>query len=99
MGELTSGNETGDVGHVGEKVRLVLVSNGPHAGVVVVASVRGGTSHNELGPEQSCILLQPVVVNDACLLVETVRHRLRSERNKLSTYTPCTRRTAPGEGD
>lgn len=35
------------------------------------------TSHNQLGPEQHCRLLQHVVVDDTCLLVQTVWHLLK----------------------
>jgi hypothetical protein len=43
------------------------------------------TCDNELGPEQLCCLLQHVIVNQACLLIQAVGHRLEAATAAVTT--------------
>lgn len=59
-----------DVGHVGEEVGADVVADGAHAGVVVVARVGAEPGDDELGKEHAGRLVELVIVDQACLLVQ-----------------------------
>mmetsp|Transcript_19454 Transcript_19454/g.34683 ORF Transcript_19454/g.34683 Transcript_19454/m.34683 type:complete len:299 (-) Transcript_19454:608-1504(-) len=81
-GDKPSGHQARDVSHVGQQPSLVLVSDGAHAGVVIVARVGGRASDDELGAEQLGRLLDLVVVDEAGGLVQPVGHGLEVDGHR-----------------
>lgn len=77
----TSGDQTGDVGHVDNEVGTDLVSDLAHALVVDQTAVGGGTGDQALGAVELSIGLQSVVVNDAGLQVNAVGEGLEVSRD------------------
>jgi hypothetical protein len=71
-GDDASGNQTGDVGHVDNKVGTDLVSDLAHALVVDQTAVGRGTGNQDLGTVQLSVGLKGVIVDDAGLQVDTV---------------------------
>jgi hypothetical protein len=68
----TSGDQTGDMGHVHQEVAADLVRDLTHAGVVDFAAVGGGTGDEHLGAVHEGVLLELVVVDEAGVEVHTV---------------------------
>jgi len=62
VGGLLGGDEPGDVGNVGHKVRAVDVGDLPEAGVIPLARVGAGTANDQLRAEELGVLLQGVIV-------------------------------------
>lgn len=73
----TRGDETGDVGHVGEEVGTSLVGHLAELGVVQETGVCGGTSHDELWAVEHGELLELDIVDQAGLLVKAVWEGLK----------------------
>lgn len=80
-GDDTSSDETRNVGHVDNKVSTDLVGNLTHALVVNQAAVSRGTGNKNLGSVENGSLLKHVVVDDASLEINTVRHGLKVSRD------------------
>lgn len=75
------GNETGDVGHVDNKVSTNGVGDLTHAGVVDQTAVGRGTGNEDLGAVENGVLLEGIIVNDASLEVDAVGHGLEVGRD------------------
>mmetsp|Transcript_9452 Transcript_9452/g.16238 ORF Transcript_9452/g.16238 Transcript_9452/m.16238 type:complete len:262 (+) Transcript_9452:77-862(+) len=73
------GDQSGDVRHVSQQPRVVLISDLAHASVVNGARVGGGASDQKLRTVQFRVLLHLVVVDEAGLLVQAVRERLEED--------------------
>lgn len=71
-----SGNETGNVSHVHEKVAADLVSDFTHTSVVDLAAVGGGTGNEDLRAVHESILLELVVINETSVEVDAVGESL-----------------------
>lgn len=80
-GDDLGGNETRDVSHIDNEVGTDRVGNLAHALVVDETAVGGGTGNEDLGAVEDGVLLESVVVNDAGLEVDTVRHGLEVGRD------------------
>jgi hypothetical protein len=70
-------DETRDVGHVREKVGANVVGNLAHALVLNQPAVCRRAGDNNLGAVEVCQLLHLLVVNEAGLLIESVRQGLK----------------------
>jgi hypothetical protein len=80
-GDNASGDQTGDVSHVDNKVSTDLVSDLTHALVVDQTAVGGGTGDQDLGAVHLGVGLELVVVDDTSLKVDTVREALEVGRD------------------
>lgn len=76
-----SSDQTGNVGHVDNKVGTDKVSNLAHTSIVDVTAVRRGTSNEDLGAVEDSGLLEHLVVDDTSLGVDTVWHGLEVDRD------------------
>lgn len=77
---LLSGNETGDVGHVGHEVGTVLVGDLAEAGIVPLTGVGRGTADENLGAEELGVLLESVKINETGGHIDLVGHGLEVDR-------------------
>lgn len=76
-----SSDETRDVSHVNNKVGANRVSNLAHALVVNQTAVGRGTGDEDLGAVENGVLGEHVVIDDASLKVNSVRHGLKVGRD------------------
>lgn len=80
-GDDLSSNETGDVSHIDNKVGTNGVGDLAHALVVNETAVSRGTGNKDLGAEEDGVLLESIIVNNAGVKVDTVRHGLKVSRD------------------
>jgi hypothetical protein len=80
-GNDTRGYKAGDVGNVHNQVRANRVGNLAHAGIVDQSAVGRGAGDEDLGAEEHGVLLELVIVDDASLEVDAVRHGLKVGRD------------------
>jgi hypothetical protein len=80
-GDDLGSNETGDVSHIDNKVGTDGVGDLAHALVVNETAVSRGTSNKDLRAEENGVLLECIIVNDAGVEVDTVRHGLKVSRD------------------
>lgn len=78
MHDLTCCHQPTNVCHVRHEPGIVLVCNCAHARVVIVAGVGRCACYQQLGPVQLCIGLQLVIVNQATVLMYSVRECLQT---------------------
>ncbi|KAH3682863.1 hypothetical protein WICPIJ_006170 [Wickerhamomyces pijperi] len=72
----TSGDQTGNVGHVRQNVGTNLISDGSHTGVVNDTGIGRGTSNDDFWSEQFSGLLQGIVIDQTGGFVQSVRNSL-----------------------
>lgn len=77
-----TGDETRDVGHVGEEVSSLLVGNASEGLVVPVPRVGGGTADDETGLEKVGVGREALVVDQTGLLNDLVGERLEVDRGR-----------------
>lgn len=80
-GDDLGSNETGDVSHIDNKIGTNRVGDFAHALVVNETAVSRCTGNKDLGAEEDGVLLESIIVNDAGVEVDTVRHGLKVSRD------------------
>ena len=76
------GDQTGNVRHVREQIRVGLVGDLAHALVVVQTRVCGRAGDEQLGAVRARERFAPVVIDQAGGLVQAVRHRLEKNGHR-----------------
>jgi hypothetical protein len=85
-GDDLGGNEAGDVSHIDNEVGTNGVGDLAHALVVNETAVSRGTGNKDLRAEENGVLLEGIIVNDAGVEVDTVRHGLKVSRDSRNPF-------------
>lgn len=75
-------DKAGGVCNVGQEERAVLIRCLPEGRIVPITRVCGGTADNETRLEDSCLLSEPIVIDELRCWVQTIREGLEVNRGR-----------------